>query len=53
MHEIPRHFERLCYRALAERLISPGKASELLQQPLANIEQAMRGPVAADTGHRQ
>jgi len=53
MHEIPRRFERLCYRALAERLISPGKASKLLQQPLANIEQAMRGPVAADTGHRQ
>ena len=30
--ELPRRFERLCYRALAERLISLGKASELLQQ---------------------
>ena len=52
-HEVPRRFERLCYWALAERLISPGKASELLQQPLAKIEQAMKGPAEADADHRQ
>ena len=52
-HEIPRRFERLCYWALAERLISPGKAGELLQQPLAKIEQAMKGPAEADADHRQ
>lgn len=52
-HEIPRRFERLCYWALAERLISPGKASELLQQPLTNIEQAMKGPAEVDADHRQ
>jgi Zn-dependent peptidase ImmA (M78 family)/DNA-binding XRE family transcriptional regulator len=46
--ESPRRFERLCYWALAERLISPGKASELLQQPLAKIEQAMKGPAEAN-----
>lgn len=52
-HELPRRFERLCYWALAERLISPGKACELLQQPLAQIERAMKGPVAADAHHHQ
>lgn len=52
-HELPRRFERLCYWALAERLISPGKASELLQQPLAQIEKAMKGPAEADADHRQ
>lgn len=52
-HELPRRFERLCYWALAERLISPGKASELLQQPLAQIEIDMKGPAAADAHHRQ
>ncbi|MEX2124968.1 MAG: XRE family transcriptional regulator [Woeseia sp.] len=52
-HEIPRRFERLCYWALAERLISPGKASELLQQPLSKIEQAMKGPAEVDADHRQ
>lgn len=52
-HELPRRFARLCYRALAERLISPGKACDLLQQSLAQIEQAMKGPAAADAHHRQ
>lgn len=52
-HETPKRFERLCYWALAERLISPGKASELLQQPLSRIEQAMKGPAEADADHRQ
>jgi len=42
--ERPRRFEQLCFRALAERLISPAKAGELLQWPLADIENGMRGP---------
>ena len=42
-HEIPRRFERLCYWALAEGLIAPGKAGELLQQPLADIEKGLKG----------
>tara|TARA_R100001530_G_scaffold13727_4_gene12574 strand:- start:1255 stop:2346 length:1092 start_codon:yes stop_codon:yes gene_type:complete len=51
-HEIPRRFERLCYWALAEGLISPGKAGELLQQPLADIEKGLKGPAEgnADSG---
>jgi len=52
-HELPQRFERLCYWALAERLISPGKAGELLQQSLAQIEQAMKGPAEADAHHRK
>lgn len=43
-HEPPRRFERLCYWALAEKLISLGKASELLQRPLTQVENAMKGP---------
>jgi Zn-dependent peptidase ImmA (M78 family)/DNA-binding XRE family transcriptional regulator len=53
LHELPRRFERLCFWALAERLISPGKAGELLQQSLEKIEQAMKGPAEADAHHRQ
>ncbi|GJL53121.1 MAG: transcriptional regulator [Nitrospirales bacterium] len=47
-HEIPRRFERLCYWALAEKLITPGKAAELLQRPLAEIERGMKGPAEGD-----
>lgn len=43
-HEAPNRFERLCYRALAERLIAPGKASELLRRPLEDVEREMKGP---------
>ena len=42
--ELPRRFERLCYRALAEKLISLGKAAELLQQPASVIEEGLKGP---------
>lgn len=52
-YEPPRRFERLCYRALAERLISPGKAAELLQRPMTQIERAMKGPRRANADHRQ
>lgn len=47
-HEVPRRFERLCYWALAEKLITPGKAAELLQQPLAEIEAGLKGPAEGD-----
>ncbi len=51
-HEVPRRFERLCYWALAEKLISPTKACELLQQPLSEIEKGLKGPAEnnADSG---
>ena len=50
--EEPRRFQRLCYRALAERLISPSKAIELLELPLDSVDKAMLGPefVEAETG---
>lgn len=42
--EKPMRFEQLVYRALAEELISPVRASQLLRQPLSVIEQEIRGP---------
>ena len=51
-HEIPRRFERLCYWALAEELIAPSKAAELLQQPLAEIEEGLKGPAKGDASSR-
>src|SRR5262245_40587614 len=51
--EPPRRFERLCYWALAEKLISPSKASELLQRPLQQIEEAMQGPAGEHAHYRQ
>jgi len=42
-NEEPRRFRRLCYRALAERVITLPKAAELLQMPAAAITQEMRG----------
>lgn len=37
-------FERLCYRALAEELISLTKAAELLQLPAHEVEAGLKGP---------
>jgi Zn-dependent peptidase ImmA (M78 family)/DNA-binding XRE family transcriptional regulator len=45
LFERPKRFERLCYRALAEDLISISKAAELLQMPVTKIEAAMSGDV--------
>jgi Zn-dependent peptidase ImmA (M78 family)/transcriptional regulator with XRE-family HTH domain len=42
--ETPTRFERLCYRALAEDLISLPKAAELLQKRTSEIEAALNGP---------
>ena len=43
-YEAPHRFERLCYWALAEKLIGPSKACELLQRPLRDIKLDMNGP---------
>ena len=37
-------FERLCYRALAEDLISLAKAAELLRLPVLEVESGLKGP---------
>lgn len=42
--ETPQRFERLCYRALAEGLISITKAAELLRSPVDEVEKGLRGP---------
>lgn len=42
--ERARRFERLCYRALAEGLISLSKASELLRLPVPDVEAGLKGP---------
>ena len=52
-HEPPRRFERLCYWALAEKLISLSKASELLQRPVTQIESAMKGPAGENARYCQ
>ncbi len=41
-------FDRLCYRALAEGLISLGKAAELLQLPVPQVEAGLKGPQKSD-----
>jgi Zn-dependent peptidase ImmA (M78 family)/DNA-binding XRE family transcriptional regulator len=51
--ERPKRFERLSYWALAEGYISPAKAMELLNKPLSEIEEGMRGPGPLDAHHRQ
>ncbi|MCB0637342.1 MAG: ImmA/IrrE family metallo-endopeptidase [Lewinella sp.] len=43
--EKPKRFERLCYWALSEKLISPSKASEFLQIPYFEMEQLLQGNV--------
>jgi Zn-dependent peptidase ImmA (M78 family) len=45
-------FERLCYRALAEGLISLTKAAELLGLPASEVEVGLKGPKSADTHDR-
>ncbi len=52
-HERALRFERLCYRALAEGLISLSKAAELLRVPVPNVEAGLKGPQGADTGRHQ
>jgi Zn-dependent peptidase ImmA (M78 family) len=42
--ERPVRFERLCFRALAEGLISDSKASELLQMSVRGVDELMNTP---------
>lgn len=42
--EAARRFERLCYRSLAEGLIPPAKAAEMLGEPVERLEAGLRGP---------
>lgn len=51
--ERARRFERLCYRALAEGLISLSKAAELLRLPVPDVETGLKGPPRVDADHRQ
>ncbi|MEM7530161.1 MAG: XRE family transcriptional regulator [Pseudomonadota bacterium] len=53
LFEMPRRFERLCYWALAERLIAPTRAAQLLGVPMSTIEAALRGPVEAHADRYQ
>lgn len=46
-------FERLCYRALAEKVISLGKAAELLRRPVPDVEEELKGPKGAAADRRQ
>lgn len=51
LFELPRRFERLVYRALAEDLISASKAAELLREPIGVVEHGLRGPAVRDADH--
>jgi Zn-dependent peptidase ImmA (M78 family) len=51
--ERAQRFERLCYWALAEGLISLTKASELLRLPISDVEAGLKGPQDADADHCQ
>ena len=42
--EEPQRFERLCFRALAEGAISEGKAAELLETSVHELNQRMEEP---------
>ena len=44
--EVPSRMERLCFRALAERLISESKAAELLGIPVRELARRMDEPAA-------
>ncbi|MGB1005861.1 MAG: ImmA/IrrE family metallo-endopeptidase, partial [Thalassobaculaceae bacterium] len=53
LFEKPKRFERLCYRALAEGMISPVKAAELLGCPVTEVEAAMDGEPIGASGRNQ
>ena len=50
--ETPQRFRRLCYRALAEKLITVTKAADLLLEPVALIAKEMRGEDAREDCHQ-
>ena len=45
--EKPQRFESLVWRGLGEQLFAPVRGAELLQRPLHEIEEAIRGPSTA------
>jgi hypothetical protein len=49
--EQPFRFQRLCYWALAEKLISPAKAAELLKLPIEKVQLELRGPGCVPLGY--
>jgi Zn-dependent peptidase ImmA (M78 family) len=49
--ECARRFERLCYRALSEGMISLTKAAELLRLPVPEVEAGLKGPQAVHAHH--
>lgn len=51
--ERAQRFERLCYRALAEGLISLAKAAELLRLPVEQVEMGLKGPRPDHADHSQ
>ncbi|MAT94115.1 MAG: transcriptional regulator [Halioglobus sp.] len=51
--EKPKRFDRLCYWALSERLISPSKASEFLQIPYFEMERLLQGNVDNNENNHQ
>jgi Zn-dependent peptidase ImmA (M78 family) len=51
--ERARRFDRLCYRALAEGLISTTKTAELLRLPVPEVEAGLKGPQRAHEDHCQ
>lgn len=51
--ERARRFDRLCYRALAEGLISLTKAAELLRISVEHVEAGLKGPRADHADRRQ
>jgi Zn-dependent peptidase ImmA (M78 family)/DNA-binding XRE family transcriptional regulator len=51
--EKEQRFERLCYRALAEKLISVPKAAELLRRSFDDIEAGLKGPAQINADHCQ
>jgi Zn-dependent peptidase ImmA (M78 family) len=51
--EAPRRLRRLCMRAVAEKLISLPKASDILREPLDRIEAELKGPPVADADYHQ
>jgi hypothetical protein len=46
-------FEQLCYRALAEDVVSLSKAEELLQIPLPLVESGLKRALVANADHHQ
>lgn len=51
--ETPMRFQQLVYRAIAEQMISLPRAAELLNQPMQEVENQVRGPAARHADHRQ